>query len=165
MDFDWCCFLGPVAPGAAPDFWSFLGTGLLACLICGFATVLALRRWIRPIQQLQQVILAIQKGDRQLRAQETGSPELTDLAHQFNALLDQIDSLMVAVANKEKAIGQYRLQALASQINPHFLYNTLDTIIWMAEFNDSKRVVEVTKSLAKYFRLALNQGTNTFVGR
>lgn len=41
--------------------WSFLGTGLLACLICGFATVLALRRWIRPIQQLQQVILAIQK--------------------------------------------------------------------------------------------------------
>ncbi|HER0072251.1 TPA: sensor histidine kinase [Streptococcus pyogenes] len=139
-------------------FWSFLGTGLLACLICGFATVLALRRWIRPIQQLQQVILAIQKGDRQLRAQETGSPELTDLAQQFNALLDQIDSLMVAVADKEKAIGQYRLQALASQINPHFLYNTLDTIIWMAEFNDSKRVVEVTKSLAKYFRLALNQG-------
>lgn len=65
---------------------------------------------------------------------------------------------MVAVADKEKAIGQYRLQALASQINPHFLYNTLDTIIWMAEFNDSKRVVEVTKSLAKYFRLALNQG-------
>ena len=93
-----------------------------------------------------------------MRAQETGSPELTDLAQQFNALLDQIDHLMIAVADKEKAIGQYRLQALASQINPHFLYNTLDTIIWMAEFNDSKRVVEVTKSLAKYFRLALNQG-------
>ncbi|MDV6023287.1 UNVERIFIED_CONTAM: sensor histidine kinase [Streptococcus canis] len=139
-------------------FWSFLGIGLLACLICGFATVLVLRKWIRPIRQLQQVILAIQKGDRQLRAQETGSPELTDLAQQFNALLDQIDHLMIAVADKEKAIGQYRLQALASQINPHFLYNTLDTIIWMAEFNDSKRVVEVTKSLAKYFRLALNQG-------
>lgn len=139
-------------------FWSFLGIGLLACLICGFATILVLRKWIRPIRQLQQVILAIQKGDRQLRAQETGSPELTDLAQQFNALLDQIDHLMIAVADKEKAIGQYRLQALASQINPHFLYNTLDTIIWMAEFNDSKRVVEVTKSLAKYFRLALNQG-------
>ncbi|MDV5977639.1 UNVERIFIED_CONTAM: histidine kinase [Streptococcus canis] len=139
-------------------FWSFLGIGLLSCLICGFATVLVLRKWIRPIRQLQQVILAIQKGDRQLRAQETGSPELTDLAQQFNALLDQIDHLMIAVADKEKAIGQYRLQALASQINPHFLYNTLDTIIWMAEFNDSKRVVEVTKSLAKYFRLALNQG-------
>ncbi|WP_449614800.1 HAMP domain-containing protein, partial [Pseudomonas aeruginosa] len=89
-------------------FWSFLGTVLLACLICGLTTILVLRKWIRPIQQLQQVILAIQKGDRQLRAQETGSPELTDLAQQFNALLDQIDSLMVAVADKEKAIGQYR---------------------------------------------------------
>ena len=51
-----------------------------------------------------------------------------------------------------------KLQALASQINPHFLYNTLDTIVWMAEFNESKRVVEVTKSLATYFRLALNNG-------
>ena len=41
---------------------------------------------------------------------------------------------------------------------PHFLYNTLDTIVWMVEFNDGQRVVDLTKSLAKYFRLALNQG-------
>lgn len=139
-------------------FWSFLGTGVLAAMICGFATVFVLRTWIRPIRTLQRVILAIQKGDHNLRAKEAGSPELADLVRQFNTMLDQIDELMISVADKEKAIGQYRLQALASQINPHFLYNTLDTIIWMAEFNDSQRVVEVTKSLAKYFRLALNQG-------
>lgn len=143
-------------------FWSFLGTGLLATIICGLGTVFVLRSWIGPIRRLQALILAIQNGNRQLRAEETGSPELADLARQFNAMLDQIDSLMVSVADKEKAIGQYRLQALASQINPHFLYNTLDTIIWMAEFNDSQRVVDVTKSLAKYFRLALNQG-NEFI--
>lgn len=139
-------------------FWSFLGTGVLAAMICGFATVFVLRTWIRPIRTLQRVILAIQKGDHNLRAKEAGSPELADLVRQFNTMLDQIDELMISVADKEKAIGQYRLQALASQINPHFLYNTLDTIIWMAEFNDSQRVVDVTKSLAKYFRLALNQG-------
>ncbi|KPJ22443.1 cache domain-containing sensor histidine kinase [Streptococcus phocae] len=139
-------------------FWSFLGTGVLAAMICGFATVFVLRTWIRPIRTLQRVILAIQKGDHNLRAKEAGSPELADLVRQFNTMLDQIDELMISVADKEKSIGQYRLQALASQINPHFLYNTLDTIIWMAEFNDSQRVVDVTKSLAKYFRLALNQG-------
>ena len=55
----------------------------------------------------------------------------------------------------EETTRQYELQALSSQINPHFLYNTLDTIIWMAEFQDSQRVVQVTKSLATYFRLAL----------
>ena len=61
-------------------------------------------------------------------------------------------------AGRKKTTRQYQLQALSSQINPHFLYNTLDTIIWMAEFQDSQRVVQVTKSLATYFRLALNQG-------
>ena len=52
----------------------------------------------------------------------------------------------------------YELKALSSQINPHFLYNTLDTIIWMAEFQDTNRVVSITKALATYFRLALNGG-------
>ena len=65
---------------------------------------------------------------------------------------------MEAVKTEEQNVRRYELRALSAQINPHFLYNTLDTIVWMAEFNDSKRVVEVTKSLAKYFRLALNQG-------
>ncbi|EHI70380.1 cache domain-containing sensor histidine kinase [Streptococcus ictaluri] len=138
--------------------WSFLVTGCLAAIICGLGSMLVLRMWLNPLKQFQSVILAIQEGDCHLRAKEEGSQELVSLARQFNAMLDQIDSLMISVADQEKAIGQYRLQALASQINPHFLYNTLDTIIWMAEFNDSKRVVEVTKSLAKYFRLALNQG-------
>ncbi|WP_057489978.1 cache domain-containing sensor histidine kinase [Streptococcus orisasini] len=139
-------------------FWSFAGTGILAIIICGLAIFFATRLWLKPIRDLQETILAIKNGDNSVRARASGSPELTNLAKQFNAMLDEIDQLMGSVAEKEQAIGQYRLQALASQINPHFLYNTLDTIIWMAEFNDSKRVVEVTKSLASYFRLALNQG-------
>ena len=65
---------------------------------------------------------------------------------------------MIDIRRQEETTRQYQLQALSSQINPHFLYNTLDTIIWMAEFQDSQRVVQVTKSLATYFRLALNQG-------
>ena len=73
-------------------------------------------------------------------------------------MLDQIEQLMEAVKTEEQNVRRYELRALSAQINPHFLYNTLDTIVWMAEFNDSKRVVEVTKSLAQYFRLALNQG-------
>ena len=55
-----------------------------------------------------------------------------DLAHHFNLMLDQIDHLVYSVQENEQAIRQYELQALASQINPHFLYNTLDTIVWMA---------------------------------
>ena len=93
-----------------------------------------------------------------MRATAKGSPELVDFAQAFNAMLDQIDTLMQQVKEEEQNARRYELRALSAQINPHFLYNTLDTIVWMAEFNDSRRVVNITKSLAQYFRLALNQG-------
>ncbi|MBX9075048.1 sensor histidine kinase [Streptococcus anginosus] len=138
--------------------WSFIGTGLFALGVCLIGIWFVLRLWIKPLRDLQATILKVGSGHSDLRANETGSPELVDLARQFNIMLDRIDQLMIAVKEEEQNVRRYELQALSSQINPHFLYNTLDTIVWMAEFNDSKRVVAVTKSLAKYFRLALNQG-------
>jgi two-component system sensor histidine kinase YesM len=62
------------------------------------------------------------------------------------------------IQQQEMDIHHYEMNALYSQINPHFLYNTLDTIVWMAEFNQSEDVIKTTKSLAQFFRLSLNQG-------
>lgn len=137
---------------------TFLGTGLIALVIFGVGAWFILCWWIKPIRDFRQVILEVGAGRQDLRANEAGSPELVDLSRQFNAMLDQIDQLMLSIKDKEQAIRTYELQALASQINPHFLYNTLDTIIWMAEFNEREKVVDLTKSLATYFRLALNKG-------
>ena len=137
---------------------SMSAIAILAFLLSAGGLALLLRYWMQPLRDLQNIILRIGQGETHLRVQEKGSVELVDLAHHFNLMLDQIDRLVYSVQENEQAIRQYELQALASQINPHFLYNTLDTIVWMAEFNESKRVVEVTKSLATYFRLALNHG-------
>ena len=130
-------------------------TSLLACLCLVW---FSLKRWIAPLNDLRETMLEIASGNQNLRAKETGAYELREVTRQFNAMLDQIDQLMADIHRQEETTRQYELQALSSQINPHFLYNTLDTIIWMAEFQDSQRVVQVTKSLATYFRLALNQG-------
>lgn len=138
--------------------YSFLGAGLVALLISGLGSALVIRIWLKPIRDLQQVILAVGQGQSHLRAKEVGTAELLDLSRYFNKMLDQIDSLMASVKQQEQDIREYELVALASQINPHFLYNTLDTIVWMTEFNDRERVVEITKALAKYFRIALNNG-------
>ncbi|MBF6978634.1 sensor histidine kinase [Aerococcaceae bacterium zg-BR22] len=137
---------------------SFIGTGTLALSISLLGIWFILRHWIKPLRDLQTTILAIGEGNAMIRAEEKGAPELVDLAHQFNVMLDQVDKLMLTIKEEEQNVRKYELQALSSQINPHFLYNTLDAIVWMAEFNDSQKVVEMTKSLAKYFRLALNQG-------
>ena len=138
--------------------YSFIGLGLLALIMCLIGLGFVLRLWIKPLQDLQAVILKIGAGDSHLRATTKGSPELVDLAQAFNRMLDQIENLMQLVKEEERNARRYELRALSAQINPHFLYNTLDTIVWMAEFNDGQRVVDLTKSLAKYFRLALNQG-------
>ena len=62
------------------------------------------------------------------------------------------------IKENEAYLRSYEIKALHSQINPHFLYNTLDTIVWMAEFNDSDKVISVTKALAQFFRLSLSKG-------
>ena len=138
--------------------WTLLGASALSLLACLCLVWFSLKRWIAPLKDLRETMLEIASGTQNLRAKEAGAYELREVTRQFNAMLDQIDQLMVAIRRQEEATRQYELQALSSQINPHFLYNTLDTIIWMAEFQDSQRVVQVTKSLATYFRLALNQG-------
>lgn len=137
---------------------TFTMTGLVGLLIFGWGSWFVLRWWIKPIRDFREVILQVGNGESALRAREAGPPELVDLSRQFNTMLDQIDQLMQSIKQQEQAIRTYELQALASQINPHFLYNTLDTIIWMAEFNEREKVVDLTKSLARYFRLALNKG-------
>ncbi|MDO4635592.1 MAG: sensor histidine kinase [Streptococcus sp.] len=138
--------------------FSFLIIGLIIIFSSSFLITLGAKKFISPIKQLQETILKISDGDHNLRAQVTGPDELRTLSSAFNQMLEQNDRLLVSIKQNQEEIRNYELQALASQINPHFLYNTLDSIIWMAEFQDNKRVVNMTKSLASYFRLALNQG-------
>lgn len=133
-------------------------TSIFTIIIAAFGIFFVISRWGRPIKRLQRVMNSIEGGKQEVRAEEEGSVEIRDLAVNFNRMLDKIDGLMGEIKEKEQDIREYELKALVGQINPHFLYNTLDTIIWMAEFNDGESVVETTKSLAKYFRLSLNQG-------
>lgn len=69
-----------------------------------------------------------------------------------------LKGLTKEIQQREQEIYQHEMRAMYSQINPHFLYNTLDAIVWMAEFNKKEDVIAITKSLARFFRLSLNQG-------
>lgn len=101
----------------------------------------------------------MKKGSLDVSVSETGVTEVQDLAQHFNTMVQEIRRLMQDVEAKEKTLHAYELSVLHSQINPHFLYNTLDMIVWMAEFNESERVISITKTLAKFFQLSLNGGS------
>jgi two-component system sensor histidine kinase YesM len=74
-------------------------------------------------------------------------------------MLQKIGILMNEIKEKEESIRASELKVLHSQINPHFIYNTLDTIVWMAEMGNAEKVVDISKAMASFFRLSLRGGS------
>lgn len=132
--------------------------GVLSLLICMLGIFTLIRYQLLPVKKLGQVMRRVEEGDTTIRAEQKGAQEFQVLAGTFNQMLERIETLMKEEKEQEALTRIYELKALTSQINPHFLYNTLDTIIWMAEFQDHQKVVDITKALSNYCRLSLNAG-------
>ena len=132
--------------------------GILLFLIAIGGGFIIASRITDPIKKLQNAMVDFEIGMKKIEVDAKSCNEVEELSHQFNRMIDQIKSLMVQVKEGEAYLRSYEINALHSQINPHFLYNTLDTIVWMAEFNDHDKVIAVTKSLAQFFRLSLSKG-------
>jgi two-component system sensor histidine kinase YesM len=115
-------------------------------------------RITRPIAKLEQAMRNIEEELITVELNESSCYEAQSLAVHFNNMIQKIRILLEEISQKEKYLRTSELNALHSQINPHFLYNTLDTIAWMAEFKDTEKVVSLTKALAQFFRLSLNGG-------
>lgn len=125
-----------------------------AVLLFGF---LFTRRLSTPMADLERGMDEIEKLT-EISVQRHGFTEVELLAGNYNKMIRRVRELMNEVSEKERTLRQAELNVLVSQINPHFLYNTLDTIVWMAEFGDNKKVIALTKSLAAFFRLSLGGG-------
>ncbi len=115
----------------------------------------------RPIRQLEKAMEEVEKGSLATEVGVVGSAEIAGLSTHFLSMLDRIRELMQEIRNKEQFLRASELKTLYSQINPHFLYNTLDTIVWLAEFGNTERVISVSKAMARFFRLSLRGGSET----
>ena len=138
-------------------FESVLLTGGLLFIMVFLFGILFTRRLSKPMADLERGMNEIEKL-AEVRVRKHSFYEVELLADNYNRMIHRIRGLMAEISDKEKTLHHAELNALVSQINPHFLYNTLDTIVWMAEFNDSSRVITLTKSLAAFFRLSLSGG-------
>ena len=84
--------------------------------------------------------------------------EITELVMSFNIMIGKIRELLDAKVREQEDLKKAELKALQAQINPHFLYNTLDTIVWMAEAQKTVQVIEIVRALSSFFRIALSKG-------
>lgn len=136
----------------------FLLVGIVLQIIAAISVGLFAGRITAPFQKLEKAMQDIEYGLSEVPIDGKGCYEAQSLARHFNLMIQKIEKLMQEITEKEKYLRTSEINVLHSQINPHFLYNTLDTIVWMAEFNNSEKVIEITKALAQFFRLSLSGG-------
>lgn len=111
-----------------------------------------------PIKKLQNLTTTITKNDLQSLVSRENVDEITELGLSFNIMTSKIRELLDAKVREQENLKKAELKALQAQINPHFLYNTLDTIVWMSEANQPDQVIEIVRALSSFFRIALSRG-------
>lgn len=140
---------------------------MIRFLMIAFAGILVLVAFLsyyvplsitQPIRRLGMVTDQVAKGDLAVRSDVRSGAEVSRLSDSLNAMIDKINELLEQVTKEQIRLRKAEFELLQTQINPHFLYNTLDTIIWLAEAGEQKKVVGMVGSLSEFFRTSLNQG-------
>ena len=147
--------------GASDDGYTFL-FGLSMLLFSAFLMALLnfriSARISDPIRRLEQSVKELEAGAQEVAIREDGCYEVRRLAHSIASMVSTMRHLMDDIILQEKRKRRSELEVLQSQINPHFLYNTLDSVIWMTEAGRYDEAIQMVTSLARLFRIALSRG-------
>ena len=127
-------------------------------IVVAVSAVMIVSGIIQPISQLNQATEKIAQGDFKARAQADSEDEVAELAASFNKMAGSMQSLIDKVKEDERKMRKADLRLLQEQIQPHFLYNTLDTIVWLIESNEPDEAVTMVVTLSDFFREILSKG-------
>lgn len=112
----------------------------------------------KPLEHLCKLTKQVGKGDFSIEEPKSHGDEVMALEKSFHTMVGKIESLVENVKKEQVNLRQMELKLLQVQINPHFLYNTLDAISWMAEDGRTDDVVEMVSALSEFFRTGLSKG-------
>ena len=133
---------------------------LLPCVVAfSFAAAWVISASIYiPIKKLHDVTTTITRNDLQALVTSHNMDEITEMGMSFNIMIGKIRQMLDSKIKEQETLKKAELKALQAQINPHFLYNTLDTILWMAQANKTDKVIDIVQALSNFFRIALSKG-------
>jgi two-component system, sensor histidine kinase YesM len=140
----------------------------IAILIMLFAIVLAVlsaRSIANPITKLRLLMKGVEAGNFDVRFHKKYNDEIGQLGESYNTMIDKISELINMVQTQEKSKRKAEIEILQAQIKPHFLYNTLDTIQWMAQEHDAQDIVDLVDSLTNMLRIGLSKGSEIITVR
>lgn len=109
-----------------------------------------------PLEKLTETMRRIREGETNLRVEKLGTDEVEEMGNTFNKMLDEMEGLITKDYQTRLMLNQMEYKALQSQINPHFLYNTLDTMSSIAEIQNCPMVSNLSQALSHIFRYSLD---------
>lgn len=122
---------------------------------------LRLSEWITaPVKKLDRAVKELERGSTEVDFDVGGPGEVEHLSHSVRSMVSTMRHLMDDIIEQEEQKRRSELEVLQSQINPHFLYNTLDSVIWMTENGRTDDAVVMLTSLARFFRISLSRGSS-----
>ena len=138
---------------------------ILQIIIITFSLLVCINGYIsvsksinRPLSDMKELSTQIASGNLDARTKVPDVDELIPLANNMNLMAEQINVLIEKNIEEQKNIQKAEMKALQAQITPHFLYNTFDTIIWLAEEEKTEEVVKITKAFSEFLRISLSRG-------
>lgn len=132
--------------------------GIVLLLISIFISTIFASSITKPLKKLQRLMKEVEGGNLDINYKSTSADEIAQLGKSFNQMVLKLKALLNKVYYEQRAKRKAELAALQSQIKPHFLYNTLDTIQWKAIEHDAYDVSDMIMALSNLFRLSLNDG-------
>lgn len=140
----------------------FTNITVLACLVTGagcIAVALLFARYLsRPVRRLSKAMERVAAGAIGTHIEERRGDEFGALAHSFNRMSDQLQDVVDQLVRRQDAERSAQYRALQAQVNPHFLYNTLDTIKWLIKLNRNDDAAQVTTQFARLMRASTERG-------
>lgn len=136
----------------------FFAAILLTLLFLGVLYYYLSRRLTKPITELKDKMLLAEQGDLDATVAVITNDEISILQRQYNQMLMRIKALMEENKEEQRNMQKAELKALQAQINPHFLYNTLELVIWLAASEENDQVIDVVDKLAVFFKTGLSKG-------
>ncbi|WP_375105396.1 sensor histidine kinase [Paenibacillus sp. RS8] len=131
---------------------------LICCVVFSFVGIFISRYFSIRINKFVYVLNAYREGDLHKRIKYRGKDEFSQIATALNDMGENIDMLIKEVYLTQLQKKEAELEILQSQINPHFLYNTLSSIVQLAKFGQNEKLQKMVLELAKFYRLTLNEG-------
>ncbi len=135
---------------------------LLVLLVALVVSLWVAEGFTAPLRNLEKTMETFGEGAMEVRSEVGRHDEVGRLQRSFNTMAADITRLMGRIDEEHRRRRLSELQVLEYQINPHFLYNTLDSINWMAHQAHQKEISQIVTALARFFRLSLSQGRESY---